>query len=184
MLYIYEYEVVNEKTPKINILQLLDHGDFSVVMLQDKMSQNTLLEDDDDNEDLEDDFLEDDFLEDDFLEDDFFGNDSDNEEGYLDRHILVVKPKQPFFDWANEISQNTQKIENTMFRSYLISEDVDPKKWLKKNYKRIFELECYEMTFFLEEVPKKVSFKMFQDWFTIEASVSVYDLETRKIEKF
>lgn len=182
-LYIYEYELVNEKTPQINILQLLNHDAFSVVMLQDKMSQNTSLEDVDDNEDFDDDFFDDDF-DDDFFDDDEFEDETDNEEGYLDRHILIVKPKQPFFDWANEISQSTQKIETTMFRSYLISDDVNPKEWLKKNYKRIFTLECYEMTHFIEEVPKKTNYKMFQDWFTVEASISIYDLETKKIEKF
>uniref|UniRef100_UPI00404B070A hypothetical protein n=1 Tax=Flavobacterium sp. TaxID=239 RepID=UPI00404B070A len=179
-LYIYEYEIVNEKTPMINILQLLDHGDFSIVMLQDEMAKNIFTEEASDLEDIE----EDDFFDDDFFDDDFFDDDNDHEEGYLNRHILVVKPKQPFYDWANEIRQNHQKMDKTMFRTYLISEDINPNDWLKKNYKRIIEIECFEMTDFLEEVPKKVSFKMFQEWFTVEFSESIYDFEADKIEKF
>jgi hypothetical protein len=168
-LYIYEYEIINEKAPKINILQLLDHVEFSVVMLQDEMAQNILNEYENDPDDLDD---------------EFFDDDSDYEEGYLNRHILVVKPKQPFYDWANEIRQNHQKMDKTMFRTYLISDYIVPKEWLKSNYKRIFDLECFEMTDFLEEVPKKVSFKMFQEWFSVEFSESIYDFEVDKIEKF
>ena len=193
-LFIYEFEVVNEKTPKINVLQLLEHSEFSIAMLQDAMAQNNLYEDESDPDDFdEDDFDEEDFEEDDFeeedFEDDFFEDDiddgdTDHEEGYLNRHILVVKPKQPFYDWANEISPKHQKMDKTMFRTYLISEDIHPKEWLKGNYKRIFDLECFEMTDFLEEVPRKVSFKMFQEWFAVEFSVSIYDCEAFKIEKF
>jgi hypothetical protein len=178
-LFIYEYEVLNEKTPKINILQLLDHGDFSIVMLQDEMPQNIFTDDESDREDFE----EEDF-DDDFFEGDIYDDNNDHEEGYINRHILVVKPKQPFYDWAYEISQKHQNIDKEMFRTYLISEDIPPKEWLKKNYKRILDLECFEMTDFLEEVPKKVSFKMFQEWFTVEFSESIYDFETEKIEKF
>lgn len=178
-LFIYEFEVVNEKTPKINVLQLLEHSEFSIAMLQDAMAQNSFYEDESDPDDFEEEDFEDDFFEDDIDE----GN-TDHEEGYLNRHILVVKPKQPFYDWANEIGPKHQKMDKTMFRTYLISEDIHPREWLKSNYKRIFDLECFEMTDFLEEVPRKVSFKMFQEWFAVEFSVSIYDCEAFKIEKF
>jgi len=107
----------------------------------------------------------------------------DFEESYIDRYAVVIKPKQPFLDWVNSFitGERVEKIEEANI--YLVDEDIeDLEKWLKKKYDKLFTLELDEW-FSSKCWPQKRTYKMFRQWFQVDVSTMIYDMEKRPITK-
>ena len=97
----------------------------------------------------------------------------------INRVALVIKYKEPAVEWINKVDPHkddaglTIEIVNTDNHIYLISEELadDPKglkKWLKKNYKKIFELELDGWYTDPSLWPKKRKFELFNEFFEVE----------------
>lgn len=101
----------------------------------------------------------------------------------VDRSAITVTHKQPFIDWNNRIFP-TMLIEKSVLgesTTYLIDQIFgDAEKVLRKHFKAIFELELEGICIDEDEWPAKRTFKMFNEWFSIEVSGWVVDLSTKK----
>lgn len=111
----------------------------------------------------------------------------DFEENYINRHAIVIKPLQPFFDWLNALYPNdtidTSDIDGPNI--YLVDENIDNlEAWLKKKYDRFFTMELNEWHTNKKEWPQKRNHKMFKQWFQVDISTGIYDLEKKPIFKF
>jgi hypothetical protein len=111
---------------------------------------------------------------------------SNFENNFINRTAIVLKPSQPFLDWYLRLYPDDPEeflvVKST--RIYLISEDIDDAEaWLKKKFKKIFELELDTWHFNKKEWPQKRNYKMFQGWFQVDISKSVYDLENEPVYK-
>lgn len=128
--------------------------------------------------------------------DDFDDEDYDDdleeafEENFIDRNAVILSPKQPFYDWINNLEDGNSMSDETNIdgaKIYLIEDDIedalDLKKWLRKKFDKFFtrELDCWCSN--KKEWPQKRNFKMFNEWFHVSWSTAVFDTEEWPIVK-
>lgn len=109
----------------------------------------------------------------------------DFQENYINRKAIVLKPKQPLLDWiSNLLPQNVYEEEVQATNIYLIDDDIDdPEEWLKRRFDNFFSMELGDWHTNKKEWPQKRTYKMFEQWFHIEISEMIYDLERRPVSK-
>ena len=108
----------------------------------------------------------------------------------VNRAAVIIKPKQPFIDWLNSIPDDSfnyilEHISKDNI-TFLIPEYDDPedsRKYIKKRFEQIFIWELWGWITAEELWPKKRTWKMFQEWFSIEINSEVFDLVGGSIEK-
>jgi len=107
------------------------------------------------------------------------------EENYINRSAIILKIKQPFFDWYADLYPEDDLQEASQKANiYLIDETIDDlEKWLKKKFDKFFKMELSEWSNNKKEWPKRRDYKMFNLWFRVEISEDIYDLEKKPILK-
>ncbi len=102
----------------------------------------------------------------------------------INRGVILIVPKQPFYDWANRLTPDHQINAEDFdeYSSYLITDDfISTEKVVEKYFKKIFEEQLMGMWTDEQDWPKNRSFKVFKEWFTYYTSSVVIDLEKGKI---
>ncbi|POR22154.1 hypothetical protein BWK58_11350 [Flavobacterium columnare] len=103
----------------------------------------------------------------------------------LDRSAIIIKPKQPYFDWVKSLDQETSAMEISMLekpRTYLTDSVLkDEEKHIKKYFKTIFEFELEAIWIDEDDWPEKLTIKTFKEWFDIEVSDWVQDLSNKSL---
>ena len=103
----------------------------------------------------------------------------------VNRGVLIIKPKQPFVDWANSLDDDEPRAVIGNLRkdctAYLIPDLMNEDEVLadlELNFELLFEHElegwCIDQTTW----PADRSFEMFQEWFDVEWHSVVFDLVT------
>ena len=101
----------------------------------------------------------------------------------INRSLIIVKPKDPFLDWARSLDDENQELTlESMCKdstAYLIPEiwhDADEEEFLKNYYDLLFEEQLEEWS--LDETlwPQQRDLKMFLEWFEVEFHSLVFDL--------
>ena len=106
------------------------------------------------------------------------------EEGYINRYAIILKPKKPFFDWINKVEPNDPQYEVDESNIYLVSDEIhDVEGWLKKNFTKFFVYELEDEILDKKNWPKNRNYKMFKQWFNVEFSTMIYDLENNPVYK-
>lgn len=109
---------------------------------------------------------------------------SDFEENYINRYAIVIKPRQPLFDWVNKLHPADKITEVEEANIYLVNDQMDDlEKWLLKNFDTFFKMELDEWHPNKKEWPKNRDYKMFKQWFQVNISSMIYDLEKRPVLK-
>lgn len=109
----------------------------------------------------------------------------------INRRVIYVAPKQPFFDWINKLDPEDQlNSENFLERSaYAYNDDTyfldhsDLEKVMQKYFKEIFENELAGMWIDKSAWPKNRSWNDFNQWFDWHIAGLLFDLEPGIIEK-
>ncbi len=126
------------------------------------------------------DLIGDDF-DDEFDDDDFEDDDIDPEillqqEGIINRDILIVMPTEEFLKFSG-----LERKESVYFIPEFYDFEMEYKSWLRKNFKTIFELEICELD---EDMwPKKLTFTLFEKYFSVRRLEMGYDLLSEPIYK-
>ncbi len=108
----------------------------------------------------------------------------DHDENYINRYAIVLKPLQPLMDWINNLDPEHKITEIDEANVYLVDDDIgDLEVWLRKKFDKFFKLELEEWVTDKKEWPQKRNYKMFKQWFQIDISSMVYDMEKRPIFK-
>lgn len=106
------------------------------------------------------------------------------EEGYVNRGALILIPKKPFFDWINSHDDDGENITAEEPYVYLVDEEIeDWKVWLPKAYKSFFEEILFERYIDEDYWPKKRTYTLFKDWFTVLFSEMVWDSVPEPLHK-
>jgi hypothetical protein len=97
----------------------------------------------------------------------------------INRSVLVIVPKQPYYDWGNQLFADfpIHKLEECW--SCLLDDDWDItelERWLKANFDMIFVELLNGMTTLPEAWPERRTWQMFNDWFDWHYSSMVWDL--------
>ena len=114
-------------------------------------------------------------------------NNDDFEENFINRSAISLKPLQPFIDW-HDIIYPDSKFDELSFNEvniYLVNnsnyEDIEA--YLKKKFDKYFMMELDGWHTNKKEWPQRRTYKMFKEWFRIDISTAVYDLEKTPISK-
>lgn len=105
----------------------------------------------------------------------------------INRNAILVKPKEPFFTWQNQVFPDEEPIheldENNIYLIREMDSNETIKKWLKNNFDDVFTNELNDWSADKVTWPKNRNYKMFTDWFTIEIHSMVLDLEEFPVTK-
>ena len=104
----------------------------------------------------------------------------------INRNAIVVKPKQPLFDWINSIDPATPIYMVPEGTVYLLKEkdsNEQIEKWLQRNFDNIFQNELNNWYIDEKVWPQKRTYQLFKEWFTIEIHSMILDLEETAIIK-
>ncbi len=102
----------------------------------------------------------------------------------LHRSAITINYKKPFIEWNNKLFPDLLMEENVCGESktYLIDNIFDnAEEVIKKHFKIIFETELEGICTDENEWPKKLSIKLFNEWFSYEISDWVMDLSKKSI---
>ena len=129
----------------------------------------------------EDDFDDEAFDADDFLFDDM--DDSQYEEGMVDRSAFSLKHKPAFIEWAKKTNNILNPTDSVI---YLIQEkgsEEEAINWLKKNFKKFMNDELAEITNDKKKWPK-LTYKAFCDFFETQFYPMIWDTVEEPINKY
>lgn len=108
----------------------------------------------------------------------------DFEENYIDRYGIVVKPLKPFADWLFNLYPEDGYPEFIESSIYMVNDEIDDlEAWLKKKFDKFFMFELENWHTFKKEWPQKRTYKMFKQWFQVELSTMVFDMEKQPVSK-
>jgi hypothetical protein len=98
----------------------------------------------------------------------------------LNRAALIVRPKQPFLEWAASLDDSglvpDAEGEQTVYLVPEFESDEEGLRVLKRVYAEIFERELDGWDTEPSAWPQKRDFKTFQEWFSIELHSVVEDV--------
>jgi len=99
------------------------------------------------------------------------------------RVAAVIKPTETMLNWLHEQSDNNQSVTLEMMQRdctvLLLPPFEGPnqaKTFLKHIYNGLFESEMTSWGLGDEQWPKDRSFKMFNEWFTVELHSVIFDM--------
>jgi hypothetical protein len=111
----------------------------------------------------------------------------------INRSVVILKYQQPFLDWICSVeprfgAEASLEELNEDNDAYLLPADpvIDGKEdavaWIEKRWKVLFESKLVD--WYTDEAlwPKKRTLKMFREWFAVEYSSMVWDLDSTPIE--
>ena len=104
----------------------------------------------------------------------------------ITRAYISVLPKQPYYDWANEVFPDTKPMtaENMEATAYAISDDFavkDIADVVKPYAPFIFEMELFGTCTDKDTWPADRSWKVFNAWFSYHVGSMVWDLSPEVI---
>lgn len=121
----------------------------------------------------------------DAIEEDPNLDEADFEQGYINRKAIIMKPLQPFLDWYFALypeDDDEDFLGET--KIFLISDEVeDTTAFLRKKYDRFFKEALESYHFNKKEWPQKRNYKLFNQWFQVDISHVIYDLEKEPVFK-
>ncbi len=106
----------------------------------------------------------------------------------VNRSAIVIKPKEPYLDWANEVAQTMESMDELRQQSTVI---LIPKSayqdhaeiFLRENCVRIFERELDAWSPARELRPANPDYETLTAWFDIEVHALVLDLSEDSLHK-
>lgn len=109
----------------------------------------------------------------------------------INRHLILVLPKQPALDWITRVDPNPlERIELDEMRQeqdvYLLPEGVvnspsEAGEWAERRWSVLFA--SFLSGWFTDEAywPKRRTRKMFKEWFEVQYHSMIWDLSTEPI---
>lgn len=98
----------------------------------------------------------------------------------LNRCALIVRPAQPYIDWANGLDESGVEYQDDDERTvYLLPEfgDADEaEEVVKLVFEEVFERELFAWHTDEDAWPKNRTWAMFNAWFTVEVHTMIEDL--------
>jgi hypothetical protein len=99
----------------------------------------------------------------------------------INRSAITLTYKKPFIDWHNKLMPLNEKLIGES-STYLVPElSENPTDAIKKYYLEIFETELFQMWTDENDWPQKITSKLFEEWFSVEISGWVYDLDKKTL---
>ncbi len=99
----------------------------------------------------------------------------------INRAFISILPKQPYYDWANEVFKDSTPMtaEDREATAYLFSDDFavkDLAEVVKLHFPFIFEEEHFGVCTDPDKWPVKRTWQLFNEWFSYHVGSMVWDL--------
>ena len=105
----------------------------------------------------------------------------------IDRAAIILRYKQPAVDWINEadpydrdpgITLQDVNEERTVYliEDQYVETPATFERWLKRNYKELFEAEIMGWYTDPSLWPVRRGLKVFREWFEVECHTVIHDL--------
>ena len=107
----------------------------------------------------------------------------DFEEGLINRQAIILKPQQVFIDWVKLSKPDFEDNEIDETKIYLFDEIYDIEDWLRNKFDKLFMTELEEWQYNKKKWPQKRTYKMFNQWFQVQVSTHIFDLEEQPVFK-
>jgi hypothetical protein len=108
----------------------------------------------------------------------------------INRAVAIIKPKQPYLDWANSLPDTTDPVTLAALRrdctALLIPEHDDPAEaeaFITDIYAAIFELELDAWHRDPAAWPAQRTYQAFQEWFDVDIHSLVLDAADDRMQK-
>ncbi len=105
----------------------------------------------------------------------------------INRNAFVVKPKKPYFEWANSVFDDIPNKFSTQENNIYLIREMDSNQaiamWIRRHFDQIFQNELNDWCTDEMKWPQKRTYKLFSEWFDIEICSMVLDLEDGPVEK-
>src|SRR6266705_6844369 len=108
----------------------------------------------------------------------------------INRSAIIVKPKQPYIDWANYFDDGgpTLTLEKgrrdpSVFLADDVENDPEPERIVKQYYNVIFEHELRAWMTTEHTWPRKRDLRTFLEWFDVDICTMVIDLSSAELEQ-
>jgi hypothetical protein len=104
----------------------------------------------------------------------------------VNRSVLVVKPKQAYINWANQLDGPQITPDNLKDATVFLAPDVEgpdaEESLIKRYYKSIFEHELWAWITDEKDWPPNRDLPTFYEWFHTEFHTMVVDLSNNTLE--
>ena len=108
----------------------------------------------------------------------------------INRSVAIIKPKQPFVDWANSVVDEDEQYsipDISKDCSVILLPETDSDQHaeavLKEIFQDVFELELLSWITDDDMWPENITYKMFLEWFDVEFHSMVFDSYEYDIER-
>lgn len=104
----------------------------------------------------------------------------------VNRGFLIVKAKQPFFDWANQFEDDVyfSEEDNVEPSIYLVEDDfMEGEPLIQQNFKQVFKTELSMVTEDESEFPP-ITEENFLSFFEITLGTTVFDTQKEDLNRF
>jgi len=105
----------------------------------------------------------------------------------INRSILIVRPKQPYVNWANncdgglKLTLEKHREDSPAFLIPEVESKEDEDRVLKKHFRAIFEYELFGWTTDEDAWPKKRNLETFKKWFEVDFHGIAIDLSDKQL---
>lgn len=100
----------------------------------------------------------------------------------VNRGYIIVKPLQPFIEWAMDQEEDTFIDEDVEASIYLVEEDFfEDEPVIEANFKKIFLNELEAVTDDESKYPP-IRMELFREWFSVNAGNNVFDCEKNDLQ--
>ncbi|MCX6150862.1 MAG: hypothetical protein NTX22_10080 [Ignavibacteriales bacterium] len=106
----------------------------------------------------------------------------------LDRQLVVIKPKQPFYNWLKNINKRKISLEDirgdcTAFLIPVSDNLSDAEKYIRSKFTEIFDMELSEWNIDEKLWPNDRTVEMFKEWFDVYFHSTIIDTVEKEILK-
>lgn len=108
----------------------------------------------------------------------------------INRSIAIIRPKQPFIDWANQLPDAKRKVTPNNFKTDCLSilipdydTDEEAREYINDLFEDIFNEELWGWCTNEKWWPKNRTKELFWEWFDVEIHSMIMDPYEDPIEK-
>ncbi|MGE5409424.1 MAG: hypothetical protein ACM3MI_00580 [Clostridiales bacterium] len=108
----------------------------------------------------------------------------------LDRHLVIVKPKEPFLNWLkshyesnNVLTLNDIREDATTFMIPQADQREQNEKYIRSIFPDLFDMLLEEWHLDENMWPKNRDYELFREWFELEIHTIVIDTVESSIRK-
>jgi hypothetical protein len=107
----------------------------------------------------------------------------------INRSVAIIRPKQPFVDWANSIVDEEQYsvsdfgTDCSVILLPVTDSDEDAAVFMKEIFRDVFEMELSSWVVDDGMWPENITYEMFLQWFEVEYHSMAFDSLRDDLEK-